>query len=70
MRGIDADAVRDMIVWALSRIGHCRREEAKFGDGIAARQCGPLPQALIEAWTERRALTAVLEQIGVEMPTE
>lgn len=45
--------------WARSRIQHCRRDEAKFG-ATWKRQHGP-PQALVEAWTERRALQAVLD---------
>lgn len=58
------DAVRDMVAWARSRIDHCRREEQKFGRANDLRQP---PQALVEAWTERRALLAVLEQLGIEV---
>lgn len=60
-----ADRVADMRTWALSRITHCRAQEAKFGNAWQHRekhQHGP-PQALVEAWTERRALQAVLDQL-------
>src|SRR3990167_7060973 len=53
------DELRD---WASSRIEHCRREEAKFAEAWVIRPLHPTgpPQALVEAWTERRALEAVL----------
>jgi hypothetical protein len=63
--GIDeslADRVDDLRAWARSRIEHCREQETKFGNAWEHREkhsLGP-PQALVEAWTERRALQAVL----------
>jgi len=56
--------VRD---WASSRIRACREQEAKFGAAWTHREkhsLGP-PQALVEAWTERRALQTVLDMLGV-----
>jgi hypothetical protein len=52
----------ELRMWASSRIRHCREQETKFGTSWEHRpkhQNGP-PQALVEAWTERRALQAVL----------
>lgn len=49
--------------WAMSRIRTCREQEAKFSNAWQMRekhQHGP-PQALVEAWTERRALESALE---------
>lgn len=56
-----------MRAWAISRIETCRAQEAKFGTAWQHRSKhhhGP-PQALVEAWTERRALEAVLREIGL-----
>ena len=44
------DRVDELVVWARSRIEHCRREEQKFGAGSVA----------IDASQERRTLEAVL----------
>jgi len=53
----------EVIAWARSRIAECRRQEQKFGMSVG----GPgMPQALIEAWIERRTLQAVLAQLGVK----
>lgn len=63
-----ADRVASMRAWAESRITHCREQENKFGDAWVHRDRhhhGP-PQALVEAWTERRALQAVLETLDAE----
>lgn len=68
---IDPDALHDMILWARSRIDHCRREEQKFGHAVGRPgriSTRSMPQALIEAWTERRSLQAVLKQLGREYP--
>ena len=56
-----AELVADVRIWAESRIEHCREQETKFGHGLGTTK-GP-PQALIEAWTERRALQAVLDML-------
>lgn len=56
------DRVAELRGWAASRIRACREQEAKFGQSWELRQKhtqGP-PQALVEAWTERRALQTVL----------
>ena len=53
------DRVIDLRAWAASRIDQCRRQEEKFGGVEDWRGKGP-PQSLVEAWTERRALQAVL----------
>lgn len=47
--------VTELRAWARSRIDHCRREEAKFSVSSLAG---------IEATTERRALTAVLNLLA------
>lgn len=60
------ERVADVKAWALSRIAACRAEETKFGNAWEHREkhsLGP-PQALVEAWTERRALQAVLEMLS------
>jgi hypothetical protein len=62
------DEVRE---WANARIEECRRQEKKFGAAwrlTKLHQHGP-PQALVEAWTERRALVAVLTilEVGVDL---
>jgi hypothetical protein len=63
---------REMIAWARSRIEECRRQEQKFGMALGRPgrvATHSMPQALIEAWTERQALEAVLAQLGVnEIP--
>lgn len=53
----------ETIAWARSRIEECRRQEAKFSGGLGNKHP---PQALVEAWTERRALQAVLRMLGRE----
>lgn len=53
--------VTELRAWAHSRIEHCQSEERKFGFAYDLRT-GP-PQDLVEAWTERRALVAVLNLI-------
>lgn len=47
--------VTELRAWAKSRIDHCRRLEEKFSVGSMAE---------IEATTERRALTAVLNLLA------
>jgi hypothetical protein len=59
----DGERIADVIAWAESRVRCCRQQEEKFGASWTHRekhQHGP-PQALIEAWTERRALQAVID---------
>lgn len=61
-----AERVEDVKAWALGRITACRAQEVKFGTAwqhAEKHQKGP-PQALVEAWTERRALQAVLEMLS------
>lgn len=61
-----AERVSDVQGWAVSRIHECRRQEEKFTRAWEHREKhshGP-PQALVEAWTERRALQAVLEMLS------
>lgn len=41
----------------MKRISICREQELKFGAYII----GKMPQALCEAWTERRTLEEILE---------
>lgn len=56
------DRVKELREWATSRIEECRRQEEKFGGALWLRvksRTQP-PQALVEAWTERRALQAAL----------
>lgn len=62
--------VRDLRAWARARVAHCRELEAKFAaiePGSNARNFPP--QVLVEAWTERQALEAVLRMLdhGLEM---
>lgn len=62
------ERINDVRLWAMSRIRHCREQEEKFGNAWQIRemhQHGP-PQALVEAWTERRALEAVMSMIEGE----
>ena len=59
------ERIAEVTAWAESRIRHCREQETKFGNAWQQRekhQHGP-PQALVEAWTERRALQAVVEML-------
>lgn len=57
-----ADRVADLRGWAQSRILECQRQELKFGNAWQIREKSPHgpPQALVEAWSERRALEAAL----------
>lgn len=60
------DKIRELAQWAQSRIDQCRAQETKFGAAWTHREkhsLGP-PQALVEAWTERRALQAVLDMLA------
>ena len=52
--------------WARARLEACRGQESKFTLAWQLRakhQHGPL-QALVEAWTERQTLQAVLDMLG------
>ncbi|TAK10602.1 MAG: hypothetical protein EPO32_14830 [Anaerolineae bacterium] len=51
--------------WARARIAECQKQELKFGN-----LSGKMPQALIEAWTERRALQSVLDQLKAPPSTD
>lgn len=53
------ERVRVAQAWALSRIEHCRREEAKF----AAATTSAKSSVMVEAATERRALQAMLKML-------
>ena len=53
------DRLTEFIAWARSRIAECQRQELKFGNALPTGHGYP-PQALVEAWTERRALQAAL----------
>lgn len=57
------ERVDDVKAWAMGRITACRAQEVKFGGVEDWRGKGP-PQALVEAWTERRALQVVLEMLS------
>lgn len=62
------ERIADVRVWAESRIAECQRQETKFGKAWEHREKhtqGP-PQSLVEAWTERRALQAVLKMLETE----
>lgn len=62
------ERVDELRSWANSRIRHCREQEVKFGNAWQHREkhsLGP-PQALVEAWTERRSLQAVLDMLATE----
>ncbi len=62
------DRVRELRSWAESRIRQCQEQEQKFGTAWTLRTKhtqGP-PQALVEAWTERRALQAALNILAPE----
>lgn len=52
------ERIDEFRVWAKARIRECQRQELKFGVNWAKK--GP-PQALVEAWAERRALQAALK---------
>lgn len=58
--------VSEVKTWARSRITACREQERKFADAWPESHGKGPPQALVEAWTERRALQAVLEQFDAE----
>lgn len=56
------ERVTELRTWAWSRIKYCQAQENKFGAAWIHREkhsMGP-SQALVEAWTERRSLQAVL----------
>ncbi len=64
MQTVTEETLTELRAWATSRILHCRAQEQKFGAVRSdVRGHGP-PQALIEAWTERRALQAVFGILG------
>lgn len=48
----------------LERVAVCQREELKFGKTLGQANRHGVPQALVEAWTERRTLEQVLDVIG------
>lgn len=56
------DRVAELRGWARSRIAACREQETKFAGAWELRGKHPIgpPQALVEAWQERRTLQAVL----------
>lgn len=56
--------VSDVVAWAKSRIGACRAQELKFGAWKRETRNDQPPQALVEAWTERRTLQAVLKMLS------
>lgn len=59
------ERIANVNVWAYSRIEQCRGQEKKFAQAWQHREKhtqGP-PQSLVEAWTERRALQAVLDML-------
>lgn len=59
----EIDAMR---AWALSRIRQCRVDEQRFSRNTPRSQ--GVSDNAIRAVTERRALEAVLEQLGVSCP--
>lgn len=65
----DLDTLASTIAWARSRIAFCREQERKFARSWSIGDRKGPPQALVEAWTERRALCAVLSQLGVDERT-
>jgi hypothetical protein len=67
---MDQERLFELKAWATNRIRTCREQERKFGEhSITATRGGrAIPQALVEAWTERRALQAVFEILGWEEP--
>jgi len=62
---VNAEEIRS---WAEERIRVCRRQELKFGRAWSHRERHHrgLPQTLVEAWTERRTLQALLEMIDTK----
>lgn len=52
--------------WARLRIEECRKQELKFASTPFGKSP---PQALIEAWTERRSLQRALEMLTKEEPS-
>ena len=59
-------AAHELRSWAKTRITSCHEQELKFG---AAWQIGNRhgpPQALVEAWTERRTLQDVLRMLDLD----
>lgn len=53
----------ELRTWARARIAVCREQERKFADAWPETSGKGPPQALVEAWTERRALQAALDTI-------
>lgn len=47
--------------WAHVRITTCREQERKFADAWPESTGKGPPQALVEAWTERRTLQQILD---------
>lgn len=61
------ERVDELCAWAASRIRVCREQEDKFcRPPLADLRGDRLPQAAVEAWTERRALQVVLRMLGCE----
>jgi len=56
-----AERMADVRIHAEDRIERCRVEERKFADAWPESKGKGPPQALVEAWTERRTLQQVLE---------
>jgi hypothetical protein len=56
--------VSDVVAWARSRINACREQELKFSQWKRDTRGDQPPQALVEAWTERRTLQAVLKMLS------
>lgn len=67
-----SERVADVRAWAESRIRQCQEQETKFGNAweIRVKHGNGPPQALVEAWTERRALQAVLNMLAMPATTE
>lgn len=59
------EQVRELTTWCDSRIMTCREQEQKFGGVPTGKRTDDIPQSLVEAWTERRALEAVLKILAV-----
>ena len=58
-----AERAADVRAWALSRISTCQVQENKFGHAWQIGETqgkSTVPQALVEAWTERHTLQAML----------
>ena len=63
------ERIADLRAWARSRIEQCRQTEQKFCANLTFKRNAQYPQTAIEAWTERRALEAVLRMLnGEESP--